>query len=179
MDVSVLSISDKLLEVYRSEALRLAWFLSSRKHPDLTQIYCNVIKRVPRLFGIKKLVFFGTSGGGFPALYFASLFRGACLAANAQLYLPHGRMVKLLAKQDDMPVYESLDTLFRRGETPSHAILSVNKADVWHYQENAIPFAELCGHHRVSFQPIFFDCPCQEPHKVQFNTSYSKLLDSL
>jgi len=57
------------------DELMLSWYAGNLHQPDLQQKLTLILKKVADSLGTQRIVFFGGSGGGFAALYFASQFR--------------------------------------------------------------------------------------------------------
>jgi hypothetical protein len=80
----VLCISDPTLEL--NDDMKLGWYLGTDKH-DATEELCRLIRRFAKTLGIpeNRIVFWGSSGGGFAALSMASRIEGStAVAINAQ-----------------------------------------------------------------------------------------------
>lgn len=65
-----------------SKRLSLAWYLGTGTTP-LQPVMLRVIRKVAKAGGARRIVFVGTSGGGFPALWLAGQFPGAAAFVNA------------------------------------------------------------------------------------------------
>ena len=80
----VLCIGDPTLELH--DEMRLGWYLGKDTH-DATDELCSFVQRFAETLGIPedKIVFWGSSGGGFAALALASRIEGStAVAINAQ-----------------------------------------------------------------------------------------------
>lgn len=67
------------------DELMLSWYAGNMHQPDLQQTLTVVLKKVAVSLGSQRVVFFGGSGGGFAALYYASQFRNSlALVFNPQ-----------------------------------------------------------------------------------------------
>lgn len=76
-------ISDPSLVL--DEKLMLAWYAGNVSQPDLQQNLTTIMKKIVISMGSERTIFFGGSGGGFAALYFASFFTGSlALVFNPQ-----------------------------------------------------------------------------------------------
>jgi len=81
-NANVICISDFLLDKYKHYDVN--WTLETQKYKsDL--IYKEVIGYLINLK--KKVLFTGTSAGGFPSVKFASFFNATALISNSQLYI--------------------------------------------------------------------------------------------
>lgn len=85
-ETDIICISDGLISIY--ENFKIGWFLSTQKH-NFKKIYLEIFKFFiyNKNKNYKKVMFTGTSGGGYPSLYFASIFNKIALIGNSQLYL--------------------------------------------------------------------------------------------
>lgn len=77
---SALFLADPLLAL--AEDLNLAWYLGTFERP-LQTVMARVVTVAARSVGASRLVFVGTSGGGFPALWAAEYFPGSVAYVNA------------------------------------------------------------------------------------------------
>lgn len=80
----VLCIADPTLELNKD--MKLGWYLGTDRH-EVTDDLCRFIRRFALILGIPddKIVFWGSSGGGFAALALASRIEGSvAVAINAQ-----------------------------------------------------------------------------------------------
>jgi len=99
--VNRIFISDPSLLI--SPTLNLAWYAGNSKQ-RLQQILQDIIAKVVSAFGSEKLVFFGTSGGGFASLYYSSQFPGSlAIVANPQTNI---------ARYEPEPVANFAETCF-------------------------------------------------------------------
>ena len=69
-----LSISDPLMMLPGDHTL--AWYLGGENFP-LQDLLEELFSKVVKIGGFKRVVFFGSSGGGFAALYYASVLPGS------------------------------------------------------------------------------------------------------
>lgn len=101
VDVNRIFISDPSLII--SSTMNLAWYAGNSKQ-RLQQILQDIIGKIVSSFGSEKLVFFGTSGGGFASLYLSSQFPGSlAIVANPQTNI---------AKYEPEPVSSFAETCF-------------------------------------------------------------------
>ena len=81
----ILCVSDGLMTTYKN--LLLSWYVSTEKH-DYNSTYISIFEHIIKAHGkYKDVIFTGTSGGGFPSIYFASHFKQTAIVANAQFYI--------------------------------------------------------------------------------------------
>jgi len=67
------------------EELLLAWYAGNFYQEELQTTLTKILERIMKELGSQRIVFFGGSGGGFAALYFASQFTGStALVFNPQ-----------------------------------------------------------------------------------------------
>ena len=67
------------------DQLMLSWYAGNVHQPDLQHTLTVILQKVVASLGSQRVVFFGGSGGGFAALYFASQFRSSlALVFNPQ-----------------------------------------------------------------------------------------------
>lgn len=69
--VNRLFVSDPTLAI--NPNLRLAWYVGSSVQPDLQLMLTAVFRHFAR--GVKQMIFFGASGGGFASLFYSSQVR--------------------------------------------------------------------------------------------------------
>ena len=101
VDVNRIFISDPSLII--SPTMNLGWYAGNSKQ-RLQQILQDIIAKIVWSFGSEKLVFFGTSGGGFASLYYSSQFPGSlAIVANPQTDI---------AKYEPIPVANYAETCF-------------------------------------------------------------------
>ena len=140
---NVLSISDKLIEDNASKKLLLSWHLTPTKF-DYNEIYIEIIDFFNKKY--KNVIFNGTSGGGFPSLFYASYFKKHALISNSQLYLE-----KFCHFQNFFEVIEgdinlsdcNIEEVVNKYGPPKLAYIYVNKNDISHYNEHFLPFEKF------------------------------------
>lgn len=72
--------------LYLSKTLRLAWYLGSEVHPRLQADLDKIVDRLLEAAGSERVIFFGSSGGGFAALRMSARFPdSAALVVNPQI----------------------------------------------------------------------------------------------
>lgn len=82
VEVNRIFVTDPSL--YMSKDLTLGWFAGNR-HQRLQPILVDVLNKIVESFGSQRIVFFGTSGGGFASLYYSAQFKGSmAIAVNPQ-----------------------------------------------------------------------------------------------
>ena len=107
-NTNILCVSDILISKYKN--FQISWFLSSNKH-NINNIYIEVFDYLINKQNYKKIIFTGTSGGGYPSLYFASYYKKIALISNSQIYPEHywhyNDLIKKLKDNDDLLLYEN------------------------------------------------------------------------
>lgn len=112
-DTNILCISDILISIYKN--FEISWYLSSNKH-NINNIYIELFDYLIKKQNYKKIIFTGTSGGGYPSLYFASYYKKIALISNSQIYPEHyyGLYIKLIQKlkeNDDLLLYKNIEKI--------------------------------------------------------------------
>ena len=142
-NADVLSIADYLIKI--NDDLLLSWYLSTDKHNCL-EIYTQIINQVLKQNKYNKVIFTGTSGGGYPSLIFGSLFKGYSLISNSQIYLDNyfyfDKMIKLLNIEKEDIEYNIEKFILKNGP-PLKTILYTNIRDNNHYTNHSIPFKKF------------------------------------
>lgn len=186
---NVLCLSDKLLEDFTDKKLEVGWFLSPH-NSNYKRIYTEIISFF--LENYNNVIFHGSSAGGFPSLYFASLFSKKALTLNSQFYLEkhglfkHFREITQI-KLDEFEEYDSEDIVTKYGP-PSHAVIYCNEKDIAHINNHFIPLKTFIEREKLEkfFTFTTFsneeEPPPGKTHHVVFlptNVSMSSLLDNL
>jgi hypothetical protein len=79
-----LCISDGLINKYKD--LKIGWYLSTVKYP-FENVYREIFEHFINSNKYQRVIFTGTSGGGFPSVYWASYFGKIALVSNAHFYI--------------------------------------------------------------------------------------------
>ena len=144
-NTSVLCLSDKLLELYKSRKLLLSWFISVPKH-DFLSIYIKIISAVIDHGNYKSVLFTGSSGGGYPALIMASYFKRTCYIANSQIYLKNyhyfPEMLSAI-KVSESEVDTDINSFIEKHGPPKCVHIYCNINDTHHYQNHFIPLVKF------------------------------------
>lgn len=154
----VLCIADPTLELH--DDMRLGWYFGTDKH-DATDELCSFIRRFAEILGIpeEKIVFWGSSGGGFAALALASRIEGStAVAINAQtdaLSYQFARDVGMVRDlcfdgRSAVGIQQMFGHRVNMGQAwvnnrNSRAILVQNKLDTHHYNCHYQPFWSALG----------------------------------
>lgn len=141
-NTDILSLSNLLIKKYhKTKKILLSWYLSTKDHnhlPLYTGIFDKILKKK-----YDKVLFTGTSGGGYPAIFFSSLYHSECLISNSQIYLnKYNYFAKLLAHlkitESDLDI-DIEKHIMKRGP-PKKIYLYTNQRDVNHYENHTLPF---------------------------------------
>jgi hypothetical protein len=188
-NVSVLSICDPILYEYSANELRLSWYLDTVRF-QITKPVTDIVERIRKLEGNDNIVFFGTSGGGFPAIKYAGIFNQKALLSNSQLMLDKysyfNEFIKILAKNGDKIVESpNICRHLARDGFPQKIILYVNKSDTDHLEMHAEPLCNglkengklniLDYHPFEGLQPP----PGKTAHHVQWPSDYKDLMKKI
>ena len=156
----VLSICDPT--IYLSEDLSVGWYLGSREENAIQGIVA-IASRCAEILGVgpERVIFSGSSGGGFAALQAAALVdNGKAIAINAQTNLMRyperflQSYAELAANYSSIEearetignrwnVIDSLNVSCNSGRNPQ--IVIVQNRNEWHYSQHYLPFAEAFG----------------------------------
>lgn len=136
---NLLCFADAVLHHYVKSGLRLSWFLDTEIVQQVETI-CSIIDSTASLFDIKNLIFTGSSGGGFPALRFASLFGQYALISNSQIKLqkcPYFSIAsKILADSGDAFAHYDIYKIMSEASGPKLLINYFNLDDETTYTQH-------------------------------------------
>lgn len=144
-NTDIVCISDRLITNYNE--LILSWYLSTSKYNN-NNLYAEIIKYFINLKKYKKILFSGTSGGGYPALYYAAYFKQIAVIGNVQVYLEKykhfSKLVQILEKNDDKLVYfgNDIEKCLIKSQ-PSNIIWYINTKDFHHYHHHHKPLVKF------------------------------------
>ncbi len=103
----IICISDYLISVY--EDYTVNWILPTKKYKT-EAIYHEIISALLQK-KYDKVVFTGTSAGGYPSIKFACYFNAIAIIANAQIYLENysgfKTLTKMVESHGDIVIYEN------------------------------------------------------------------------
>lgn len=138
---NMLCMADKLLEDFSNEKLKFAWFLSPHGS-NYMKIYSEIIAHVMQSY--KNVVFYGSSAGGIPALWYSCYFHQKALIHNAQFYIErYGLFNQFVAltqmKLDEFEEYDSEAIVSKHGP-PGCAHIVCNEKDTNHMNNQFLPF---------------------------------------
>lgn len=83
-NTDILCVSDYLINRYSK--INTGWFLSTQKY-NTESVYLKIFDYFISKKKYEKIIFTGTSAGGYPSIRYASYFNQTALISNAQLYL--------------------------------------------------------------------------------------------
>lgn len=175
-NADILSFSDGLMNIY-SEYM-IGWFLSTKKY-DFDKIYKKIMTYIIDRFGYDKILFTGTSGGGYPAIKYASLYNKYALVSNSQLYLEkynrkfigYNKLKEFLVKYDDDIVYDGIENIIDNHK-PKKLIIYTNMYDYTYYVDlvKFIKYVEKNDLDNIVKIELFEDCESDDlmVHQIQF-----------
>lgn len=174
----MLSIFDGMLHKYKTQGLLLSWYLSSEKY-NFNEIYTKIIKQIIGKY--KKVLFFGTSGGGYPALYYACIFNSHCLIGNSQLYLEkykyYSTFKKILLDADDKIIVKNIEDVIVTNP-PKLLTISTNIDDEHHNIEHSEPFVKFCKDNKIyGLNAQFFKGTNPTAHSQYFETGHRRIIN--
>jgi hypothetical protein len=140
-NISVLSISDKLLEKYQHI---LSTCYCDSVNDKYHEKYFNIIKVTINKINAKKNIFVGSCSGGAIAIYFGLLFNEIILCTNSYIY--YDKFIDCYHKNAKLNyntfVFPNLENILKNNK-PKHIYLYINKNDNYLYQQN-IKFLKCC-----------------------------------
>ena len=171
----IICISDYLISVYDDYTIN--WTLPTKKH-NKEEIYRE-------FFGFllkkkyDKVVFTGTSAGGYPSIKFACYFNAIALISNSQIYLENysgfQKLIKMLESHDDVVIYQNKEIeKIIKNNNPKKIIIYNNKNDST-YSQDIQPLLEFVKknniRHLFDFNIFSWDGQIPEGkthHHIQF-----------
>jgi len=191
-NTDIISVSDFLLDKYKNYTVN--WTLETEKY-NSDKIYYEVFSYLINSKNYKKVVFTGTSAGGFPAVKFACIFKEYALISNSQLYIENYNIneaidyINSIMKDTDKIKYET--------KMIEHLILKSNPKKIIYYQNEKdtifpphsayndfLQFKKFITennlNHIVEFNPFTYDVIPENmtQHSFQFpiNNNYQEVL---
>lgn len=180
-DTNIVCISDYLLNIY--DKYKVNWTLSTDKH-NVEYIYDDLFIYLIAQQKYSKVIFTGTSAGGFPSLKFACKFNCISLISNSQIYIEeygkneaHGfyHLKNMVEKNNDKLIYENkqIENIIDKFK-PKKVIIFNNKKDST-YKRDIVPLIQYINNIKIShmFQINLFDYDGIIPtgkthHNIQF-----------
>ena len=180
-DTNIVCISDYLLNIYHEYTVN--WTLSTHKH-NVEYIYDELFTYLITQQKYNKIIFTGTSAGGFPSLKFACKFNCIALISNSQIYIEeYGEnkgwgfyhLKNMVEKNNDKLIYKNKQIEHIIYEyKPKKAIIFNNKKDS-SYKRDIVPIIQYINNNKIShlFQINLFDYDGIIPtgkthHSIQF-----------
>ena len=154
LNVARLAFTDPSL--YLSPDLPLAWHAGNIHQPDLQDVYTQIIRKVANSVKAKRLILFGSSGGGFASLVQAATIpQATAVIANAQtdalLYHPdHVQTYIDLAWEGDREAFitagshSAIAKIRHTGQVP-RVLYMQNSTDSFHIKAHLNPFVREFG----------------------------------
>lgn len=176
-----------MLNIY--DEYEVNWTLSTDKH-NVEYIYDELFTYLINQQKYSKVIFSGTSAGGFPSLKFACKFNGIALISNSQIYLENYSLFKrgrinvndgrfglldILDKYNDEIIYKNkqIENIIDEFK-PKKVIIFNNKKDIT-YKRDTVSLIQYINNNKIShlFQINLFDYDGIIPtdkthHSIQF-----------
>lgn len=154
LGVARLAFTDPSL--YLSPDLPLAWHAGNIYQPDLQDVYTRIIRKVASSVEAKRVILFGSSGGGFASLVQAAAIPGAtALIANAQTdallyHQDHVQTYINLAWEGDQEALiatgsHSAIEKIRSAQRVPRVLYMQNSTDTFHIKGHLNPFVREFG----------------------------------
>jgi len=134
---SVLCLSDGLRQYYKQN---YCWYLSTEKH-NYENIYLEILTFFNKNYD--KIIFTGTSAGGYFSLYLAGIFNQYALISNSQIFLPdyyklptsgYNDMINNIEKANDKIIYKDICEHFNTNK-PKKIHIFCNQNDKSAYRD--------------------------------------------
>jgi hypothetical protein len=141
--VDIICISDYLISFYENYTVN--WTLPTKKH-NADPIYREIIGALLQK-KYEKVVFTGTSAGGYPSIKFACYFNAIALVSNAQIYLENypgfQTFTKMLESNGDSVIYNKKEIEKIIQENKPKKIVMYNNKDDLTYERDIVPLTEF------------------------------------
>jgi hypothetical protein len=162
-EYNTLSLSDKLLEDHSDKKLLLSWF-ASPSNTNYFERYIEIIQFFINKYD--KMIFYGSSGGGFPSLLFASHFNKTALIFNSQVYLEKywyfKDFINIVQPSIDNNNY-NIEHLTTNYNKQAHSYIYVNENDKEHYDKHFKPFKQFITDKKLLDKYTFISFVGPEP----------------
>lgn len=167
---NILCISDHLLQKY--PGLLVGWYCTE-KGSNIDMIYIDIIKFF--MIHHTNIIFYGTSAGGFPSLFYATLFHKKAFISNSQLYLDNYHPYnKFLGFVNDKNLTHSIhaDEIIDKHGLPYMMYIYVNINDSHSYINHFVPFMKYVNDNQLNqhFKFVAFNGedppPDKTPHHI-------------
>ena len=183
----LLSISDPLLEIYSECNRILSWYWNTSKYA-LTKHISSIIEKVSSLSNHDNILFFGSCGGVFPTIKYASMFNQGALLSNSSLYVdefPYYEDLKSILAQNEDDIFDETraDQIIKKYGQPKYIILFNNEKDTYYLDYHTKPFLRFLeegGMENIIDCHIFTGRPPKpgrSHHDVQYPDKYKSSFD--
>lgn len=180
-NTNIICISDYLLNIY--DKYKVNWALSTEKH-NIEHIYRELFTYLINQKKYNKVIFIGTSAGGFPSLKFACIFNCIALISNSQIYLEEygknrdwgfGHLKNMVENNNDKLLYKNkqIENIINEHK-PKKVIIYNNRKDTT-YKKDIVPLIQYINNKKIShlFEINLFDYDGIIPagkkhHHIQF-----------
>ncbi len=139
----IICVSDYLISVYDNYTVN--WTLPTKKH-NADLIYYEIISALLQK-KYDKVVFTGTSAGGYPSIKFACYFNAIAIVANSQIYLEdYGgfkTLTKMVESHGDAVIYENKEIEKIIQQYKPKKIVVYNNKDDSTYERDIVPLTEF------------------------------------
>jgi hypothetical protein len=158
-DVSLLTISDKLLEYTknRSSMYTRTTHFTETKDIKLNNIYSEIIQKSIDVSKNSKIIFLGPCSGSRPAIYFGSIFNANIVILNGWIYVSDDSK-KLFEKSSGIEncIKYDIEEIIIKSK-PKHIKIYINKQDNMTFNMN-LKFINFCKKNIPdNFDVITFD----------------------
>lgn len=172
----IICLCDYLLNKY--EEFIFNWTLPTKKY-DTENIYSSLISHILSIKNYEKILFSGTSAGGYPSIKYASIFSQTALVSNSQLYLEHytgfNHLKNIASKHGDEVIYEPRNIEKHILENHPKKIILYNNILDSTFKRDIIPFLDFISEKELFhiIDPYFFisrekPIPPQTQHHILF-----------
>lgn len=183
-NTDIICICDYLLNQYDEYVVN--WTLSTKKH-NIEIIYQELISYIFSRKQYRKILFTGTSGGGYPSIKFASIYKETALVSNSQLYLElyidnreglnHGfnGLQRIIKYYNDELIYDNKDIEKHILQSNPKKVIMYNNILDSTFQRDVLPFINFLYKNKLLsiLEPHFFishnePIPPSTQHHIQF-----------
>lgn len=133
-----------------SESLNATWFLDKSKGSRLNEFACWLEKFVEENVGDKekaKIIFSGSSMGGYASIYLANLIEGSfafaeCPQTNLYKYPGSNKAIQHIAGNNDSCLHEHINLInvFKRLGRVPNAHIFIPASDFHHLNQHVVPY---------------------------------------
>lgn len=130
-NTDIVCISDYLLSKYKN-GYTVSWTLETKNHSYSDLLYSEIFEYIINMKNYKKIIFTGTSAGGFPSLKFGSYFNAIVLISNSQLYIENyinNRGIDMIRKYINVN-----DDVIYKNKMIEKIILNSQPKKIYYYQ---------------------------------------------